>query len=141
MLTLLAPNIALHQTVAHIGCVFPGCCRGYPCSWGIWNAKTETLLFPIQWLESIVSLGTFLFVLAYQKKVNYAVDGKVYPLFLILFGITRFLLEFLRDNEKLVLGMSSFALHALAMTIVGTVWLMVLDEKEKQSKKRKVNRK
>ena len=72
----------------------------------------------------------FLFRMA--KKENYAGTGKVYAMFLLTFGGTRFLLEFLRDNDKLILGVSNLALHALFMVLVGTVWLMVLYEKDQQ---------
>ena len=63
-------------------------------------------------------------------------SGRVYAMFLVTFGGTRFLLEFLRDNEKLFLGISSLALHALFMVLVGTVWLMVLYEKNQQTAKK-----
>ena len=44
---------------------------------------------------------------------------------LILFGSTRFLLEFLRDNEKLFWGISNLAIHAFIMFVVGVVWYFV----------------
>ena len=137
ILTLLTPNVALQQAVGHIGCVFPGCCRGYPCDWGIWNPRTDLYHFPLQWLECIVAFAIMLFIMSYQKKNNYALNGKAYPLFLLLFGSTRFLLEFLRDDRKLFLGMSNLSLHALLMVLVGTVWLMVLDEISQQTLKNK----
>ena len=126
-----APSQALNQAIGHLVCPFAGCCQGYPCAWGIWNPVTETRVFPNQWLECIVALIIFVYLLHLAKKENYAGTGKVYALFLITFGSTRFLLEFLRDNEKLLLGISGLALHALFMVIVGTAWMMVLNEKEK----------
>ena len=38
---------------------------------------------------------------------------------LMLFGGTRFFLEFLRDNEKVLWGCSALAFHALLMLFVG----------------------
>ena len=38
---------------------------------------------------------------------------------LMLFGGTRFFLEFLRDNEKIFRGCSALAFHALLMAIAG----------------------
>ena len=132
MIDYIAPSMALQQVIGHSVCPIAGCCQGYPCSWGIWNPVTETRVFPNQWLECIVALIIVRYLLHLAKKENYAGTGKVYALFLITFGSTRFLLEFLRDNEKLLLGISGLALHALFMVIVGTAWMMVLNEKEKQ---------
>lgn len=133
-----APSQALNQAIGHLVCPFAGCCQGYACSWGIWNPGTDELLFPNQWLECIVALIIALYLLNMAKRENYIGTGKVYAMFLLTFGGTRFLLEFLRDNDKLLLGISGLAFHALFMFLVGTVWLMVLYEKEqKQSKKQR----
>ena len=34
--------------IASLGCLFPGCCTGYPCNWGIYNVRMETKVFPTQ---------------------------------------------------------------------------------------------
>lgn len=133
MIDFLAPSMALEQAIGHTVCPFAGCCHGYACSWGIWNPQTDTYLFPNQWLECLVAFAVFLIILYYAKRKQYKADGSAYAMFLVLFGGTRFLLEFLRDNDKLFLGISNLALHALFMVLVGTIWLMVLAEKEKQS--------
>ena len=127
-----APSQALNQAIGHLVCPFAGCCQGYVCSWGIWNPISNTYLFPNQWLECIVAFAVGMFLFRMAKKENYAGTGRVYAMFLLTFGGTRFLLEFLRDNDKLILGISNLALHALFMVLVGTVWLMVLYEKDKQ---------
>ena len=48
---------------------------------------------------------------------------------LIIFGSTRFVCEFLRDNDKLFLGISNLALHALLMFIVGIIALVIINKK------------
>ena len=65
----------------------------------------------------------------YEKKKNYRSDGLAYPLMLMLFGYSRFLLEFLRDNHKVVFGVSTLALHALFMALVGTAAYVTIQEK------------
>ena len=59
------------------------------------------------------------------KKQDYRVTGRMYPIFLLLFGGTRFFLEFLRLNCKVFWGVSDLALWALAMVVIGAVWLIV----------------
>ena len=63
------------------------------------------------------------------KKRNYVPDGLEYPVMLVLFGSTRFLFEFLRDNEKMFWGISNLAIHALFMFVVGIIWIIVAKKK------------
>ena len=130
VLDLAALNASLLQGVAHIACSIAGCCYGYPASHGLWNPLFACYLFPIQLLESAVSLCIFAFLLVYTKKKKYRSDGILYPLFLVLFGGTRFFLEFLRNNDKLFRGISELALWALLMVVVGSVWLYKRKEKK-----------
>lgn len=134
----IAPGVALCQAVAHIGCNFAGCCYGYKSSWGIWNPVYESYMVPNQLMESLAAFLTFLFCTMYAKKHNYDGSTKVYPLFLILFGFTRFFLEFLRNNHKVLGPFSSPALHCALMFFVGIVWLCYIWDKEARTAKRKV---
>ena len=137
MVDYLAPSMALQKAIGHLVCPFVGCCSGYACSWGIWHPMKNVQVFPNQWLESAVAFFLAWYLLRMAKHECYLGTGKIYAMFLLLYGGTRFFLEFLRDNEKLFLGISSLALHALFMVLVATVWLMVLYEKDKQQTKRR----
>lgn len=128
---LFAPCVPLIQAVSHWGCIFVGCCHGYPCSWGIINPAYNVKMFPIQPLEAIVALLVVITVCLYEKRHDYAVDGLAYPLMLMLFGYSRFLLEFLRNNSKLLFGLSALSLHALFMALVGTVAFVAVKEHNK----------
>ena len=125
-----APCLCLEQGIAHIGCIFNGCCRGYPSSWGIYNHITDSILFPIQIIESVTSLAITVFLVIYAKKHQFDANGKVYPIMLVLFGATRFIWEFFRDNYKLFFGLSKLALWALLAFVVGVIWLVVQHRKE-----------
>jgi len=54
---------------------------------------------------------------------------------LIMFGVTRFILEFFRDNEKILLGCSSLSFHALFMALVGGVAMIVIFAKKRKNSK------
>lgn len=133
----LAPVVCVQHGVSHFGCIFAGCCHGYPWEHGIWNPALNYNTFPIQPIEALVAVAIVLIIWLRERKMGFKVDGKSYPIMLILFGYTRFLLEFARDNEKLFLGISSLAIHALIMGIVGTQWFFILAYKEKHSGKKK----
>ncbi len=135
LLDFLAPSMAFQQFFSHAVCPFEGCCHGYPCEWGIWNPITNSNLFPNQWLECIVAGVITIMVLRLSKKNGYKGYGKAYPWFLILFGSTRFLLEFLRDNDKLFLGISNLALWALLMFVVGCIWIKRKNDIDKKNTK------
>ena len=122
----LAPCPAMVQGISHYGCIFEGCCHGYEWEHGIWNPALNTKTFPIQPIEACVAVAVVIYVLIRQKRLNYKGDGLTYPIMLMLFGYSRFFLEFARDNEKLFLGISALAIHALVMGLVGTVWFFIV---------------
>ena len=132
----LAPVICVQHGVSHLGCIFAGCCCGYEWQYGVWNYARRCYTFPIQPIEALVAVGIVLLIWLKEKKGGFKVTGKFYPTMLILFGYSRFLLEFARDNEKLFLGVSSLAVHALIMGIVGTEWHIILSHKELRAERR-----
>ena len=82
-------------------------------------------MFPVQLLEGIVSAAIVVWLLTYAKKHKYNCAGLCMPYMFIAFGLTRFFLEFLRNNQKLFWGISELALWSLLMFIVGIVWIAV----------------
>ncbi len=131
---LLSCAALAQHGVSHWGCMFVGCCYGYPTSWGLFNPAMGDVRFPIQPIEAAAAILIIVYLLYRAKKKNYIPDGYEYPLMLILFGYSRFIFEFLRDNEKLVLGISELAFHALFAGVVGTAWFIWVKKKEKKQK-------
>ena len=121
----LAPCAALHHGIAHIFCIFPGCCFGYPCSFGIWNKDAQDYLFPVQLFESATSLLVFWYMVWYAKKKNYKLHGISYAQYLFLFGLTRTFWEFFRDNTPQRWQISTFQYYSFAAFVLGTIWLII----------------
>ena len=119
----LAPLVAIYHGVTHIGCIFPGCCHGYPAQWGLYSNKAEAVCFPIQPIEAASSILIGVILIIMQKK-NIQ-KGRLYPLYMFLFGGTRFVWEFLRDNVKIWNGVSELAIHALTAMILGVIALAI----------------
>ena len=126
----LALGTALQKVLGPFACPFFGCCYGVDCSWGIWNPFTNTNVFPVQWLECIVQVFVVWYLLRLAERDKYAGTGRIYAHFLLIYGSARFLMGFLKGGPKLFLWISGLELHALLMILVGTVWLMVLYEKD-----------
>lgn len=123
---LLAIANLLNYAICCIGCVFTGCCVGYPCSLGWYSPLTGKVVFQTQLLNTGIMLLIVSFLLFRARYHRYVADGKQFPLVLILFGATRFLTEFLMDNEKLALGMSIVSFHCIVMVLAGAVALLVI---------------
>ena len=130
---MLAPATCVVHGVSHWGCMFAGCCQGFPVSrGGLFNPKSGRFCFPSQPLEALTAILIVAFLLWRERKNNYRVDGLSMPIMLMLFGFTRFFWEFFRDNEKLWLGCSSLAFHALFMGIVGLIMYVIIKKYNKK---------
>lgn len=135
-----APSAGISNLLAHIGCIFAGCCNGYPIeiypSWmqwmGIYNNPQQRYLFPIQLVEVAIMLVILIMVVGWAKSKKFKTNGRTYPVYLILFAVTRFFCEFLRDNPKIVWRLSEFSFWCIGWVIVGIVWLKVLDVIDKK---------
>lgn len=125
----MAPSRALYFGVSKFACLFTGCCAGYECSFGIYNPAARTTCFPAPLLEALVSLAIMVVLLVIAKRNEYKPSGLLMPIFLILFGFTRFFLEFARSGEKLWLGCSDLAFHALFMMVVGIIMYVIIKRK------------
>ncbi|HVQ13088.1 MAG TPA: prolipoprotein diacylglyceryl transferase family protein, partial [Vicinamibacterales bacterium] len=115
---LMAPGIALGHVVGRFGCFFAGCCYGSPTTkpWGIVfsdpfaaaNVGTPlgVHLHPTQLYEAaaeLVILGILLLV--ERKKDRFA--GFTFWLYILLYAISRYLIEIFRGDERGTVGIFS----------------------------------
>ena len=98
------PNLLLIYAIAKIGCYFNGCCYG---------KQLGSRIIPIQLIESLVYFICYLIII---KEKN--ITNKKIILFCLLFGITRFSLEFLREKNSIGL-LSLPQIMCLFLIIVG----------------------
>lgn len=143
-LDFVAPCLCINHGIAHIGCIFAGCCHGYPSEWGLYSNEVGYRCFPIQPIEAAVAIGIAVYIWHREKKKGYGagVDGLSFPMMLMLFGYSRFILEFFRDNHKVILGISALAIHALVNALIGTVAYTVIrlkNERKQESEIQQVN--
>lgn len=113
-LDIAACSIPLFHSVARIGCFLAGCCYGAECSFGITFRRSlipganGVNRFPVQLAEALSELLLFFFLYTlYQRKKE---KGRLLALYLLLYGIARFFLEFLRgddDLRKIFFGLST----------------------------------
>ena len=122
------------HTFGRSGCMFSGCCYGFPCEWGVYSRHTGTNQFPTVWVESLFTLAILVFIIIRICRKNYVPDGKNLPYFLFFYGICRFLSETTRESTKehwIFWRFSDIHIHMLLMAAVGGLLLWYIHKKER----------
>ena len=136
---LLVPMMALGYGIGRIGCQLAGDGDyGIPTTlpWGMSypNGVIPTLeiVHPAPVYETLYSIALFLFL--WRRRKNSSWVGQQICLYLIFTGLGRFLVEFIRLNDRVLWGLSGAQIIAIAATLVGFVFLLRGHFKNKHSK-------
>jgi phosphatidylglycerol---prolipoprotein diacylglyceryl transferase len=129
LLDLAAPALAAGYAVGRIGCQLSGD-GDYGVAWdGPWamaypdgTVPTTEEVHPTPVYETLAMTGVA-FVL--WRLRNRLTGGLLFALYLLLAGLERFLVEFIRRNEDVALGLTQAQLFSVAMVIAGAIWLAV----------------
>lgn len=135
---LVMPAVSLAQGFGRLGCFFAGCCYGRETDawYGITFhnsafAPNDVKLIPTQLISSA---GNFLFcalLLIYAKREPK--EGRVAAVYLLLYGIGRFLIEFLRNDYRGSVGvLSTSQLISIGIVALGVVLFAVAPKLEKK---------
>jgi phosphatidylglycerol:prolipoprotein diacylglycerol transferase len=127
LMDLCAPAECMMLVFMKVHCVLSGCCGGRVlCT----NSAGLEVVFPSQIAEAAlaVTLLAVLLILARKKPGR----GDLFPLYMILYGACRFVLNFMRaDQSVFLLGMPAGHFWSVVSALVGLLWLMLLRKKEK----------
>lgn len=108
---LMAPGIALGHVIGRIGCLLAGCCYGRPTlvPWAITftdpaaavNVGTPLAipLHPTQLYDAGAELLILGFLLITERK-GHKFAGRTFFSYLTLYGISRFIIEFYRGDDR-----------------------------------------
>ena len=107
-----------------IGCFLSGCCGAIT----IWN-ETTPIVLPVQLFEVVIDLLLLQFLLFVEKK--HFKKGYMYPLFMIGYGICRFVLEFLRKSPDTLAFLSNGQIFAMISVFAGTVIMYMMIRKNR----------
>ena len=146
---IVAPLLIIGYAIGRIGCFLVGDDYGIPTnlSWGVAFANglppTTTLSFffyypwidvsgiepgiisvhPTQIYESLAGFAIFAFLWNRRKYVR--VEGSLFLTYLVLAGIERFMIEFIRTNDKYLFGVLSGAqVISVIMISIGLYFLI-----------------
>jgi phosphatidylglycerol---prolipoprotein diacylglyceryl transferase len=106
-----APGIALGHVVGRFGCFFAGCCYGKPTTmpWGITftspfaaannGTPLNVPLHPTQLYEAGAEALILAILLAMERRGK-APAGRTFWLYMLLYAISRFIIEFYRGDPR-----------------------------------------
>lgn len=123
---LCAPSIALAQGFGRIGCFLAGCCYGRQTDsiFGVvfpdgCLAPAGVKLLPTQLFSSAGDfLIAFVLVLSYKKKKH---TGDVGALYMLMYGIGRFVIEMLRNDSRGAVGALSTSQFISIFIVIGSL--------------------
>lgn len=133
---VFAPGIALGHVTGRLGCLAAGCCYGKPTDvpWAIIFTDPKALanvgtplnipLHPTQIYEAgaeLLILGLLLFIEGRRKGGR---PGQTFWLYMLLYAITRFIIEFYRGDPRGMVGM--FSTSQFISLVLGPLSLAML---------------
>lgn len=135
---VFAPGIALGHVVGRMGCFFAGCCWGretdmpwaitFTDSYAAANVGTplNVPLHPTQLYEAGAEGLILLLLLSTEKKgSNY--PGRTFWLYMLLYAVSRFIIEFYRNDPRgVVLMFSTSQFISIVLAPLALVMLVVL---------------
>jgi phosphatidylglycerol:prolipoprotein diacylglycerol transferase len=103
---LFTPYVALGLAFGRVGCFLAGCCYGKETSlpWGVTFTRPASLarlnvpLHPTQLYEAAACLAIFVFLTWMERRRSFG--GQVFWLFVLLYAVTRFVIEMVRDDPR-----------------------------------------
>lgn len=125
LMDLVAVIYPFRLIFVKLACFCQGCCRGIPCSFGLYNHKTDQLEFPVQLVELGLAAAIFVFLILWRKKAK---EGTVFPVYLIIYSATRFFSEFLRVEENVFLILKKYHILCLIGIAAGVLLLFVTEK-------------
>lgn len=129
LLDVAAPALALGYAVGRVGCQLAGD-GDYGRPWdGPWamsypdgTVPTTEDVHPTPVYEALAMGAVALVLWRLRHRLT---GGLLFALYLVLAGAERLLVEFIRRNEDVALGLTQPQLISVAMIVAGGVWLAV----------------
>jgi phosphatidylglycerol:prolipoprotein diacylglycerol transferase len=130
LLDLAAPALALGYVIGRIGCQLSGD-GDYGVPWdGPWamsypdgTVPTEQAVHPTPVYETLaMGLGAWIL---WQLRERFR-PGVLFAIYLVYAGVERFLVEFVRRNSEVELGMTTAQFESLGIVFAGLIWLGVV---------------
>ncbi|MBN1560748.1 prolipoprotein diacylglyceryl transferase [candidate division KSB1 bacterium] len=139
---VMMPAVGLGIFLTRIGCFLNGCCYGLPCEGqghlcvtfpfnsAAGSQFPDVPLIPAQLYSSLYGLIIFITLLLAERWKKF--DGFLLALFLILYGVARFIIDFYRyyEDSMVILSMGDRGISlnqglSLILILVGIILLLI----------------
>ncbi|MEG0641376.1 MAG: prolipoprotein diacylglyceryl transferase [Clostridium sp.] len=123
------PGLALAQGFGRIGCFLAGCCYGAPTDLPIGVqfpidslAQTGVHVHPTQLYSSVFDFALAGFLIWYARRGKS--EGKVTGMYIVIYSIGRFIVEFLRNDPRGTVGMLSTSQFIAIFTLIAGIAIL-----------------
>lgn len=121
-----APAVCVMLALMKTQCLMTGCCGGKVL---YINDLGKEVVFPSQIAELVNALVLMVILLFLVYKRNHV--GRIYPIYMVTYGITRFVLNLFRANQSVfLLGMAPGNFWSIISIMIGLAWLLFCRKKE-----------
>jgi phosphatidylglycerol---prolipoprotein diacylglyceryl transferase len=147
LLDLFALSIPLAHAISRMGCFFRGCCHGAVMKevmpWSVYYL--DAVRHPAQ-LYSVIGNLIIFFILFFafryfyinkQNKRRYYNPGFFISLYLILYSIFRFIIEFFRDNPLFIYNFTFAQFVSIILFLIGIAIFYFISSKKVLIRKNK----
>lgn len=124
---ILAPYAALGHAIGRVGCFFNGCCYGRVIEngFGVTYPDESVMRIPAQLYEASFLVVLYFFLMFLGRKKTFS--GFVFSLYIIIYSIFRFSIEFFRgDNPVVSGGMTLGQVISIITFVCGMILVSVL---------------
>ena len=122
MTDFITPVQSIAVAVIKLNCFISGCCYGRVIGE---RADGSPIRFPSQLTEMCFGLVLMLLFLFLEKKGK--IKNKMYPAFLIIYGVGRFALNYLRDVTAWIGILPPGNFWSLIAIVIGVFWFVNVD--------------
>ncbi len=134
---IIAPSIAMGQSMGMLGCFFAGCCYGRRSDffWGVTFTNPDSLapsgisLHPVQLYFSLNYLIIYGILLFFRRHKKF--DGQLFWVYVLLFGITFSIIETFRgdlESYSILGALSVSQTISTGLAMIASVMIMLLRE-------------
>ncbi|AWB09995.1 Prolipoprotein diacylglyceryl transferase [Thermodesulfobium acidiphilum] len=132
---LISPFLPLAYAIGRIGCFLNGCCYGIvaktPISVVFADAHVPGERIPTQLIDSFVSFLFFIYLYFQRGKEKF--KGDLTTKYLIMYSISRFLIEFLRDEARIFFGLTHSQVFSIILFTFAVILRSYLQRKSLQT--------
>ncbi|HVH57010.1 MAG TPA: prolipoprotein diacylglyceryl transferase [Vicinamibacterales bacterium] len=132
-----APGIALGHVIGRMGCFFAGCCFGkatdvawavtFTSEYAAQNVGTplNIPLHPTQIYEAVAELMILAILLLLERRGR-AFPGRTFWSYMLLYGVTRFVIEFYRGDPRGMVGALSTSQFVSVLLVPLSIAMLVV---------------